>query len=136
EDVVPDFDLRIVAAAAADVIDLRAAPAGSSVAHLPEVVVEAELEDAIRGHAELPPHIIGFVVPGDAVLALEDRDDEPVRIHLPDVGEQRPREGERLLLEVITEREIPEHLEERVMPVRWSDVVEIVVLAADPHHFL
>src|SRR5262249_26614180 len=33
-------------------------------------------------------------------------------------------------------REIPEHLEERVMPEGRADVVEVVVLAADAHYFL
>ena len=56
--------------------------------------------------------------------------------HLPDVGQQRPREREGVLLEVVAEREVPEHFEERVVAVGRPDVVEVVVLAADPHHLL
>src|SRR5262249_1501067 len=41
-----------------------------------------------------------------------------------------------VLLEVVAEREIAEHLEERVVAVRRPDVVEIVVLPADAHHLL
>ena len=43
----------IAAGAAAHVVDLRAAAARPGLAHLPEVVVGAELEDAIRRHAKL-----------------------------------------------------------------------------------
>ncbi len=136
EHVVPDFDLRIGAAAAAHEVDLRAAAARAGVAHLPEVVVGAELEDAVGRHAKAAPDVVGLVVARDAVLALEDRHDQLVGRHLPDVGQQRPREGQRLLLEVVAEREVAEHLEEGVMPVRRPDVVEVVVLAADAHHLL
>ena len=52
------------------------------------------------------------------------------------VGQQLPGERDRLLLEVVAEGEVAEHLEERVMPQRRPDVVEVVVLAADPHALL
>src|SRR5205085_5631895 len=39
-------------------------------------------------------------------------------------------------LEVIAERKIPEHLEERVVARRLADLVEIVVLAAGAHALL
>src|SRR5438552_15020616 len=54
EDVVPDLDLRIDAGAAADEVNLRAPAARTGVAHLPEVVVAAELENPIRRDAKLP----------------------------------------------------------------------------------
>ena len=73
---------------------------------------------------------------GNAGFALEDRHHQAVRRHLPDVGQQRPGERQRVLLEVVAEREVAEHLEERVMAERRPDVVEIVVLAADAHHLL
>ena len=56
--------------------------------------------------------------------------------HLPDVGQQFPGEGQRVFLEVVAEREVAEHLEERVVAMRRPDVVEVVVLAADPHDLL
>src|SRR5439155_26342249 len=52
------------------------------------------------------------------------------------VGQQRPRERDGVLFEIVTEREIAEHLEERVVAERRPDVVEVVVLAADAHHLL
>ena len=62
--------------------------------------------------------------------------EEPVGRQLPHVGQQLPGERDRFLLEVVAEREVAEHLEERVMPERRPDVVEVVVLAADAHALL
>ena len=134
EHVVPDLDFGIHARAA-HVVNLRAAAARTGIAHLPEVVVEAELEDAVARH-ELPPDLERLVVARDAVPAFEDRDDELIGRHLPHVGEHRPRVFDRFLLEVVAEREVAEHLEERVVAERRPDVVEVVVLAADAHHLL
>src|SRR5205823_625920 len=36
----------------------------------------------------------------------------------------------------VAEREVPEHLEKRVVAMRRPDVIEVVVLAADAHHLL
>ena len=107
-------------------------PHGSGFAHLPEVVFSAQLQDAIGRH-ELAPDVVRLGVTRNAVLALEDGDDETVLRHLPDVGEQLPREADRVFLEIVAEREVPQHLEEGVMPVRRPHVVEVVVLAADAH---
>ena len=135
EHVVPDFNFRVGAGAAADEVDLRAAAARTGVAHLPEVVVGAELHDAVGRH-ELPPDVVGFVVARDAVLALEHRDHQLLGRHAPDVRQHLPGELDRVGLEVVAEREVAEHLEEGVVAVRRPDVVEVVVLAADAHHLL
>ena len=76
EHVVPDLDFRIAAGAAHE-IDFGAAAAGTGVAHLPEVVVHAKLEDPLGRH-ELAPDVVGLVVAGNATLAFEDRDDETI----------------------------------------------------------
>src|SRR5206468_2977887 len=68
EDVVPDLDLR-VSTAAAHVINLRAAAARSRFPHLPEIVLGAELENAVGGH-EPPPDVERFVIARDSPLAL------------------------------------------------------------------
>jgi len=78
----------------------------------------------------------GHGVPRDPALALEDRDLEPVLRQAEVAGQEVPAELDRFLLEVVAEREVAEHLEKRVVAHRRSDVVEIVVLAADAHHFL
>ena len=53
-----------------------------------------------------------------------------------DLGEQLPRPRDRVLLEVVAEREVAEHLEERVVARRLADLVEVVVLAAGAHALL
>ena len=135
EHVVPDFDFGIRARAAHEV-DLGAAAARSRVAHLPEVVLRAEFQNPVRRHAELAPDVERLVVARNTVLALEDRDHQLVGRHLPDVGQQRPRQRQGLLLEVVAEREVAQHFEERMVAKRRPDVVEVVVLAADAHHLL
>jgi hypothetical protein len=52
------------------------------------------------------------------------------------LGQQLPGQRDRLGLEVVAEREVAEHLEERVVPQRRPDVVEVVVLAAHAHALL
>ncbi len=86
--------------------------------------------------AETPPDLVGLVVSRDALFALEDRRDQPLGIELPLLGQQLPGQRNRVLLEVVAEREVAEHLEERVVAQRRADVVEVVVLAADPHALL
>ncbi len=148
EDVVPDLDVAIAVArrtetrgrgageiVAAEVVNLRAAAAGPGIAHRPEVVRRAELVDAIRRH-EIPPSVERVVVARDAVLALEDRREQTVRRQAPLLRQQLPGQRDRVVLEVVAEREVAEHLEERVVPERRPDVVEVVVLAADAHALL
>jgi len=53
----------------------------------------------------------------------------------PHVGQERPGEADRIVLEVVAEREVAEHLEERVVPERGADVLEVVVLPLTLMHF-
>ena len=52
------------------------------------------------------------------------------------LGEELPGEGDRVLLEVVAEGEVAEHLEERVVAGGEADVLEVVVLAAGAHALL
>src|SRR2546425_1118343 len=58
------------------------------------------------------------------------------RVDAQVLGEKLPRELDRVGLEVVAEGEVAEHLEERVMPRRAADVLEIVVLATRAHTLL
>ena len=44
--------------------------------------------------------------------------------------------GDRLVLEIIAERKIAEHFEERMVPRGVADIVEIVMFAPRPHALL
>ena len=143
EDVVPDLDVAIAVLvgrsrrAAGDlrpvvVEDLAARAARAGVAHHPEVVggearalVVADANDPLGGQADLVlPDVVGLVV-----LGVHGRP-EPVGRQLVDLGQQLPGELQRVLLEVVAEREVAEHLEEGVMARGVADVLEVVVLAA------
>ena len=50
---------------------------------------------------------------------------------LETLREELPGERDRVLLEVVAEGEVAEHLEERVVARGDADVLEVVVLAAD-----
>src|SRR5262249_50192460 len=63
--------------------------------------------------------------------AAEHGDDHLLRRELPLFREELPRVRDRLFLEVVAERKIAEHLEERVVAGRDADVLEVVVLAGD-----
>src|SRR5204862_3751310 len=113
--------------------DLAARPARTGVGHLPEVVrlefraagLVADAHAALLRHADHPgPELVRLVV------GLVDRGPEAIGGELVHLGEELPREGDGVLLEVIAEGEIAQHLEERVMPRRVADVLEVVVLAA------
>src|SRR5688572_19926392 len=89
----------------------------------------------VLGHV-LQPELAGLHVARDTALTFENGDEKLVLGNLPDIRQQRPGEADRVFLEVVAEREVAEHLKKRVMARRWPDVLEVVVLAADPHALL
>ncbi len=107
------------------IVDFRTRPAGAGIAHAPEVVLVPEAENAFRGHARhLLPQFEGFVV------VLVDGDVELFLGQLQLFGDEGPREANGVFLEIVTEGEVPEHLEEGMVARRAAHVVEVVVLAA------
>ena len=120
---------------ALEVVDLGAGAAGPGVAHGPEVVLRAELEDALLADVGLPEPV-GLAVARDAVLAPEDRHLQAVLRQAQVAGEEVPAELDRLLLEVVPEGEVAEHLEEGVVSRGHAHVLEVVVLSAGPHALL
>ena len=111
--------------------NLRARAAGAGVAHRPEIVACRDADDPLLGQAgDLPPQIERLVV------VVIDGDGELFR-RQPEVARQQvPGEFDRVVLEIIAEREVAEHLEERVVARGIADIVEVVVLAAGAHAFL
>ena len=105
--------------------DLRARAAGSRVAGGPEIVRGGDPDDAAVGQpGHLLPQVVGFVV------VVIDRDEQSLLVEPEVPRDERPGILDRGRLEVIPERKIAEHLEERVMTRRVADVVEVVVLAS------
>src|SRR6185295_1626213 len=107
------------------VVELAAGAAGS-VGSLaggvggPEVVAFAEPRDAARVQPDLlVPDLVGLVV------FFVDRDEEAVGGDLHFAGGELPGPGDGLALEVVAEREVAEHLEERVMAAGAADGLEV-----------
>ena len=111
------------------VVQLAARPAGTGVAHPPEVLLVAGRDvapphEALRRQADLVGpdgvrlvvigvHRGGDAVGGDAQL----------------IGQELPCPVDRLALEIVAEAPVAEHLEQRVVARRAADLLEVVVLA-------
>ncbi len=146
EDQVPDLEPAVAVAGRAQAgpprlllragqmvalveVHLGAGPAGAGVPHRPEVVLLAQPEDPVGGQ-ELLPEVERLVVVG------EDGGLEPVLGEPEVLGQELPAEPDRVLLEVVAEGEVAQHLEEGVVPGGAADVLQVIVLAAGPHALL
>ena len=133
EDEVPELEVALAVAArrALGAAAPRAGPlvpvdlgAGTARAlapgGAPEVVLLVEARHARRPEADvLRPEIEGLVV------LAEDRRPEPFRRHAEDLRGEFPRPLDRLFLEVVAEREVAEHLEERRVAHGEADVLDV-----------
>ena len=133
--VDPDRGVRAVARvragfAAVDV-DLRARPAGARVAHLPEVVLHVAGNHVVLRQERLPESLrLEVGLEARRGIALEPGRVEAVRVEAVDLGEELESPADRLLLEVVAEGPVAEHLEERVVVGVEPDVFEVVMLTA------
>ncbi len=85
-----------------------------------------------------PPEPRGFAVRLQPLgrVALKIRRVQPGLVDAPDAGQQLPGPGDGLRLEIVAERPVPQHLEERVVVRVLPHVVQVVVLAARPDALL
>ena len=111
--------------------DLRTGTTGTGIAHRPEVVRCRDSNDPVIAESRHTPPQGGSLFVGGV-----HRDEKAVAGKPEDSGHQVPGEFDRVVLEVVAEREVAQHLEEGVMTGRETDNVEIVVLAAGAHAFL
>ena len=140
EDEVPELEEALAARAARLAVGLAAAvldapvvvhlgvrPARPGAADRPEVLRGGQQDDPLDRLADLPPLVVRDLVLAEPELgvAREDADPEPFGIELQVLEDELPRELDRALLEVLAEREVAEHLEERqVRPVE-ADLVDV-----------
>ena len=112
-------------------MDFRTWSARSHITHLPEVVLVAEALDALHRNAnDVVPDLLGLVV------ALVHGDPQLVAVESEYLRGQLPTPGNCLFLEVVTETEVAEHLEEHEVTLRATHIVEVVVFAAGPDALL
>jgi hypothetical protein len=137
EDVVPELEEAvgvvtgpIVLAAelgAAVEVELRAGAAGADRPALPEVVLAAEADDALVGDANAAPDLNRLLVRAEPELlvAAEDGDPDPLRVHAEALGRELEPHRDRLLLEVVAEAPVAEHLEEGEVAGGVADLLDV-----------
>ena len=107
------------------VVDLGARSAGAGVAgRTPPVLAPGQTEDALLGNSATHPVLLSFEVLGRVLVALEDRDPEPLGRQIELLSQELPSPLDGLLLEVVAEGEVAEHLKEREVR-RVSDLLEV-----------
>ena len=67
---------------------------------------------------------------------MVDGHHQPLFVEAVFLRDQVPGKFDGVSLEVVAEREVAEHFEERVVAGGIADVVEVIVLAPGPHAFL
>mmetsp|Transcript_118021 Transcript_118021/g.252066 ORF Transcript_118021/g.252066 Transcript_118021/m.252066 type:complete len:694 (-) Transcript_118021:302-2383(-) len=141
ENIVPDFEhIRVVhvdqssriAATDAVVVDLRARTARARFAHFPEVVLHVEGQDPRIRQIPLPD-LFSLLVHWDVGLLLVPAVISRIQaawVQVVDLCQKLPSPSDSLLLEIVTERPISEHLEEGVVVDILAHVLEVVVFAS------
>ncbi len=111
---------------AAVVVQLRARPARPHRPCLPEVVA-AEPQDPLRRHAHLEPERDRLLVGLHLVVAAVDGRPQPVGVEPEPVGrgDELPGLLDGEALEVVADREVAEHLEERQVVGGAADLVDV-----------
>ena len=94
--------------------------AGAGVAHLPEVVL-AQALDARRRDTPGTSSQMSSASSSVSCTVTHSRSASTPE----DLGDQLPGEGDGVGLEVVTEAEVAEHLEERAVPVGGPDDVDV-----------
>ena len=105
------------------IVELRTGAARARVRHLPEIVPVAQAEDPRRWHPCLRlPELEGLVV------GVMNGHIQTVRIHSQRLCQKGPCILDGLLLEIVPEGEVAEHLEEGVVTRGLTHLLKIVVL--------
>ena len=115
--------------------DFRARTAGTGVRHLPKVIARELAAQVIAdAHASLGwdadlfrPDVVSLVV------VDVNRRPQTFRRKAVLLGQKLPRVMDRVTLEIVAEAEIAQHLEQREVTRRVTDILEIVMLAARAH---
>jgi hypothetical protein len=118
-------------------MNLCAWPARSLFPHFPEIILAPVWQNSIGWKVSQPD--ISCLVIGRQTLAFIPAKIcriQPVRREFVHLGEQLPGPGDSFLFEIIAERPVPKHFEERMVIVVLADVIQIVVLAASSNAFL
>ena len=109
-------------------VDFRAGPTGPGLPHLPKIVLVPESHDPRRGHAHAAlPQCKGLII------VLKDRDPQLVRGQAQRLRQIIPAKMDRVLFEIVAEREIAKHFKERMMTTGIPDVFQIIMFTPGSH---
>jgi hypothetical protein len=109
------------------VVELGAGAAGPGRARLPEVLRARQQHDPLAWEADRQPRLDRLLVGAEAerIVALEDRDPDALGVEAEVLQRELPRHLDRAVLEVVAEREVAEHLEERQVALGETDLVDV-----------
>ncbi len=108
-------------------VQLRARPARTVRPGLPEVLRARAAHDPLARNAQLQPVLDRLLVgaQAQAVVAFEHRHPDVLLGEAEHLARELPRERDRLALEVVAEREVAQHLEERQVARGVAHVVDV-----------
>ena len=108
------------------VVDLGAGAARAGLSgRTPPVLALGEAEDLMFRHADAHPVFFCFQVFRGVFVTLEDRDPELLRRQTELLCKELPGPRGSFLFEVVSEREVPHHLEEREV-ARITDFFKVL----------
>ena len=118
-------------------VHFRTRTARSRIAHFPEIIMSVTVDDMVCRQMFFPIRC-GFIVAFETFgrIPLENRCIKTFRVDFQNIDQIFPRPIDSLLLEIITERPVSQHLEHRMMIRVQSNLFEVIVLAAHPQAFL
>ena len=112
-------------------MNLAAGPAGTGLAHLPEVVLFAQTDNPFFRHiGNLTPQVMGFIV------ILVDGDIKLLFRQFQFLSQEVPRIGDGFPFEIIAKGEVPQHFKKGMMPRCTAYRIQVVMLPAGAHAFL
>ncbi len=116
------------------VVDLGVRAAGPGATHRPEVLGRRQRHDSLRRHADLFPEVDRHLVWAELQVGVACMDAHPdaVPVEPQPLANELRRQLDRARLEVLPEREVAEHLEERQVVGVEPDLVDV----GRPEHLL
>ena len=108
-------------------VHLRVGPARPRAADRPEVLGRRQRDDPLRRHPDPLPEADRLLVGAELQprVAGVHADPDPVPVELQPLPHELGRVLDRALLEVLAEREVAEHLEEREVERVEADLVDV-----------
>ncbi len=115
-------------------VDLRVRAAGARPADRPEVLGRGQRHDPLGRHPDLLPEVDRDLVRAELELGVAgvDAHPDPLPVEAEALAEELGRVRDRAVLEVLPEREVAEHLEERQVVGVEPDLVDV----GRPEHLL